>query len=50
MIYRNAILLVVLQACHTSSVSLKEAQRLRVFENKVLRKVFGLNPEEVTGD
>jgi hypothetical protein len=29
---------------------LREEQRLRVFENRVLRKVFGPKSEEVSGD
>jgi len=32
------------------SLTLREEQRLRVFENRVLRRVFGLKMEEVTGD
>jgi hypothetical protein len=30
-------------------VTLREEQRLRVFENRVLRRIFGPNREEVTG-
>jgi len=32
------------------SVPLREEQRLRVFENRVLREIFGPKSEEVTGD
>jgi len=38
---------VVLYGCETWSLILREKRRLRVFENKVLRKVFG--PRRVTG-
>jgi hypothetical protein len=36
--------------CETWSVTLREEHRLRVFENRVLRGIFGPNKEEVTGD
>jgi hypothetical protein len=39
-IYRTIILPVVLYGCETWSLTLRE-RRLRVFENRVLRKVFG---------
>ena len=39
--YKTIILPVVLYGCETWSLKLKEEQRLRVFENKVLRKIFG---------
>jgi len=39
-IYRNVILPVVLYKCETWTVSLWEEQRLRVFENRVLRKIL----------
>jgi hypothetical protein len=42
------ILLVVLYGCETWSLTLREKRRLRVFENRVLRKVFGPNRDEVT--
>ena len=38
--YKTIILLVVLYACETWSLMLREEHRLRVFENKVLRKIF----------
>jgi hypothetical protein len=44
------ILPVVLYGCETSSLTLREESRLRVFENRVLRKVFEPEREEVTGD
>jgi len=40
-IYRTIILPVVLYGCETWSLILKEEGRLRVFENRVLRRVFG---------
>jgi len=40
-IYRNIILPVVLYGCETWSFTLREVRRLRVFENRVLRRVFG---------
>jgi len=40
-IYRTIILPVVLYVCETWSLTLREERRLRVFENRVLRKVFG---------
>jgi hypothetical protein len=41
------ILPVVLYGCETSSRTLTEERRLRVFENRVLRKVFGPKRDEV---
>jgi hypothetical protein len=49
-IYKNIILLVVLYGCETWSLSLKEKYRLRVFENRVLGRIFGPKREEVTGE
>ena len=48
-IYRTIILPVVLYGCETWSLTLKEERRLRVFENRVLRRVFGPKRDEVTG-
>ena len=48
-IYRTRILPVVLYGCETWSLTLREDRRLRVFENRVLRRVFGLKRDEVTG-
>ena len=39
--YKTVILPVVLYVCETWSLMLREEHRLRVFENKVLRKIFG---------
>jgi hypothetical protein len=42
------ILPVVLYGCEVCSLTLREKQRLRVFENKLLRRIFGPKREEVT--
>ena len=47
-IYRTIILSVVLYGCETWSLTLREEPRLRVFENRVLRRVFGPRMERVT--
>ena len=47
-IYRNIILPVVLYGCETWSLTLREERRLMVFENRVLRRVFGPKRDEVT--
>ena len=39
--YKTIILPVVLYSCETWSLTLREEHRLRVFQNKVLRKIFG---------
>jgi len=48
--YRNIILPVVLYGCETWSLTLREERRLRVFENRVLRRIFGPKRDEVTGE
>jgi hypothetical protein len=48
-IYKTVILPVVLYACETGSLTLREKHRLGVFENKVLRRIFGPKRDEVTG-
>ena len=48
-IYRIIILPVVLYGCETWSLTLREERTLTVFENRVLRKVFGPKRNEVTG-
>jgi hypothetical protein len=47
-IYRTIILPVILYGCETWSVTLREEHRLRVFENGVLRGIFGPKRDEVT--
>jgi hypothetical protein len=49
-IYKTIILPVVLYGCKTWSLTLREEHRLRVFENRVLRRIFGPKRDEVTGD
>jgi hypothetical protein len=49
-IYRTIILLVVLYGCETWSLTLREECRLRVFENKMLRRRFGPKSADVTGE
>ena len=49
-IYRTIILHVVLYGCETWSVTLREEHRLRVFENRVLRRIFGPRRDVVTGE
>jgi hypothetical protein len=45
-IYKTVILPVVLYGCETWSLTLREEQRLRIFENLVLRKIFGPKREK----
>jgi len=40
----------VLYGCETWSLTLKEERKLSVFENMVLRRIFGTRRDEVTGD
>ena len=47
-IYRTIILPVVLYGCENWSLTLREERRLRVFENRVLRRIFGPKRDEVT--
>jgi hypothetical protein len=49
-IYKTIILPVVLYGCETWSLTLREEHRLRVFENRVLRRIFGLKRDEVMGN
>ena len=47
-LYRTIILLVVFYGCETWSLTLREGGRLKVFENRVLRRIFGPKRDEVT--
>ena len=47
-IHWNIILPLVLYGCETWTLTLTEERRLRVSENRVLRRIFGLKREEVT--
>jgi len=49
-IYRTIILPVVLYGCETLSLTLREERKLRVFENMVLRRIFGPTRDEVTAE
>ena len=49
-VYRTIILPVVLYGCETWSLTLREEHRLRVFESRVLRKIFGPKRDGVTGE
>jgi hypothetical protein len=49
-IYRTIILPVVLYGCEAWSLTLGEERRLKVFENRVLRRVLGPKRDEVTGE
>jgi hypothetical protein len=48
-IYKTIILPSVLYGCKTWLLALREQHRLRVFENRVLRRTFGPKMEEVAG-
>jgi len=48
-IYRNIILPVVLYGCETWSFTWREERRLRMFENRVLRRIFGPRMDKVKG-
>jgi hypothetical protein len=48
-IYKTIILPVILYGCETLSLKLRDEHRLRVFENRVLRRIFGPKRDEVTG-
>jgi hypothetical protein len=47
--YTKLILPVVLYGCKSSSLTLKQEHKLRVFENRVLWGIFGPKREEVAG-
>jgi hypothetical protein len=49
-IHKIVILPVVLCGCETWSLTLREEHRLREFENRVLRKIFGPKRDEITGE
>jgi hypothetical protein len=49
-IYKTIILSVVLYGCETLSLTLREEHRLRVFENRVLRRIFEPKRDEATGE
>jgi hypothetical protein len=47
-IYRTTVLPVVVYGCETWLLTLREERRVRVFENRVPRRIFGPKREEVT--
>ena len=47
-IHRSTVLPLVVYGCGTWSLTLREERRLRVFENRVLRRIFGPRRDEVT--
>jgi len=47
-LYRAIIFPVILCGCETWSITLREGRRLRVYENRVMRRMFGPKREEVT--
>ena len=48
--YKTIVPPVVFYGCETWSLPLKEEHRLRVFEKKVVRKIFGAKKDEITGE
>jgi hypothetical protein len=48
-IYRTIILCIVLYGCETWSLTLREDCRLRVFESRVLKGIFGAKRVRLTG-
>jgi hypothetical protein len=48
-IYKTLILSFVFYGCETLSLTLRKEHRLRVFDNRVLRRIFGPKRDEVTG-
>jgi hypothetical protein len=48
-IYKTIILRVVLYGCETWSLTVREEHKLRMFENRVLRRIFGPKKDGVTG-
>ena len=49
-VYKTIILPVVSYGCKTWSLTFREVRRLRVFENRVLKRIFGPKRNEVTGE
>ena len=48
--YRTSVLPFVLYGCEIWSLTLRKERRIRVFENRVLRRIFGPKRDEVTGE
>jgi hypothetical protein len=49
-IYKTTFLPAVLYGCETWALTLREEHRRRVFKNRVLRRIFGLKRDKVTGE
>jgi hypothetical protein len=49
-IYKTIILPIVLYGCQTWSLTLREEHRLRLFENRVLMRIFGPKRDDLTGE
>ena len=49
-IHKTIVLPIVLHGCETWSLTLREKRNLRVFENMVLRRIFGPRMDEITGE
>ena len=49
-IFRTIISSVVLYGCEAWSLTFREERKLRMFENTVLRRIFGPRRDEVTGE
>jgi hypothetical protein len=47
-IYKTIILPLLQYGCQTWSITLSKEHRLRVFGNRVLKRIFGLKRDEVT--
>ena len=47
---QTIILPIVLYGCETWSLTLREERRVTVFENRVLRRIFGRRRDEITGE
>jgi hypothetical protein len=50
LIHKTVTLALVLCGCKTSSLTPREEHRLRMYEHRMLRRIFGLKREEVAGD
>jgi hypothetical protein len=48
--YRTIIVPVVLYGCETRSLTLREERRLKLFESRAVRRIFGPKRDEVTGE
>jgi hypothetical protein len=49
-VYRNIVLPIVFYECETWSLTLTEERKLRVFVNRVLRKIYEPKRDELTGE